>query len=447
MKAVGKIALCLTVMGVFVWGSAGRVRAETTDSQASQVQPSWWKGNLHTHSFWSDGDAFPEVVAAWYKEHGYQFLSMTDHNVLSRGQRWAERPKGVPVSVLEDYVERFGAAWVEQCETAGPMQVRLKPLSEWRHLFEEPGRFLLIEGEEISGGLDNTPVHVNAINLNECIQPQQGQSVADCYAADLEAVAQQGSSLGRPTLAIVNHPNWSHNDPEHLLPLGNMRFFEVYNAGTGEHAAGDEKRVSTDRLWDILLTHRLSVGPREALIYGVATDDTHNYRSTDPRQALPGRGWVMVRCAYLTPEGIVTALEAGDFYASNGVVLRDVACDGQSLVITIEARPGVEYTTQFIGTPRGCELYAPAVSESERTSVLPTQRYHEQIGQVLAEVGGPQASYTFTGDELYIRAKVISNVENPGLKRPDQREVAWVQPVTPAGPTALVKAQADRQAD
>lgn len=26
----------------------------------------WWKGNVHTHSLWSDGDSPPEKVSAWY---------------------------------------------------------------------------------------------------------------------------------------------------------------------------------------------------------------------------------------------------------------------------------------------------------------------------------------------------------------------------------------------
>src|SRR5687768_2391459 len=42
----------------------------------------WWKGNLHTHSLWSDGDDYPEMIVDWYKQHGYQFLALSDHNVL-----------------------------------------------------------------------------------------------------------------------------------------------------------------------------------------------------------------------------------------------------------------------------------------------------------------------------------------------------------------------------
>jgi hypothetical protein len=104
----------------------------------------WWKGNLHTHTFWSDGDDFPEAVVAWYKDHGYHFLALSDHNVLSEGERWVDAEKhsgGRIAAALPKYRERFGP-WVEE-KTAGerPM-VRLKPLSEFRTLFEQPGELL-----------------------------------------------------------------------------------------------------------------------------------------------------------------------------------------------------------------------------------------------------------------------------------------------------------------
>ncbi len=41
----------------------------------------WLKGNTHTHTLESDGDSPPEVVARWYKSHGYNFLVISDHNV------------------------------------------------------------------------------------------------------------------------------------------------------------------------------------------------------------------------------------------------------------------------------------------------------------------------------------------------------------------------------
>jgi hypothetical protein len=56
-------------------------------------EPNWLKGNLHTHTFWSDGDEFPESVARWYKENGYDFLAFTDHNTILEGERCRNFPE------------------------------------------------------------------------------------------------------------------------------------------------------------------------------------------------------------------------------------------------------------------------------------------------------------------------------------------------------------------
>ena len=40
----------------------------------------WWKGNLHTHTFLSDGEAFPQEAALLYRKLGYNFLCFSDHN-------------------------------------------------------------------------------------------------------------------------------------------------------------------------------------------------------------------------------------------------------------------------------------------------------------------------------------------------------------------------------
>lgn len=55
---------------------------------ANPAAPRWWKGNLHTHTLWSDGDDFPEVVAAWYRDRGYHFLALSEHNRMAMGERW-----------------------------------------------------------------------------------------------------------------------------------------------------------------------------------------------------------------------------------------------------------------------------------------------------------------------------------------------------------------------
>src|SRR5215208_50623 len=43
----------------------------------------WYKGNTHTHTLNSDGDSTPDEVVRWYREHGYQFLVITDHDKIT----------------------------------------------------------------------------------------------------------------------------------------------------------------------------------------------------------------------------------------------------------------------------------------------------------------------------------------------------------------------------
>src|SRR6185295_15730437 len=171
---------------------------------------------------------------------------------------------------------------------------------------------------------------------------------------------------------------------------------------------GDEVHASTDKIWDIVLTQRLTQYDGE-IMYGVGTDDSHNYHKLGPKGSNSGRGWVVVRAKYLTPESIVNAMEAGDFYASSGVKLKDVQRSANGLSIEIDGEPGVTSTTMFIGTRKGYDKANQPVKAKSGETLRVTRRYSKDLGAVLAETKGTSASYTFKGDELYVRAKIISS--------------------------------------
>ena len=83
---------------VLIASTVGSIASSNTFAGEPELR--WWKGNLHTHSLWSDGDEFPEMIANWYAERDYNFLALTDHNVLSEGMRWMK---------LTDIVKRSDA--------------------------------------------------------------------------------------------------------------------------------------------------------------------------------------------------------------------------------------------------------------------------------------------------------------------------------------------------
>jgi hypothetical protein len=230
----------------------------------------------------------------------------------------------------------------------------------------------------------------------------------------------------------LNHPNfrWAVK-AEDMAPVENLQFFEVYNGHRGVENHGDEIHASVERIWDIVLTQRLAeldLGN----VYGLAVDDAHNHANSYSQNSRPGRGWVMVRAKYLTPEHLINAMKAGDFYGSSGVTLRSIDRSDSALGIEIEAEAGLTYTTTFIGTREGYDASSEAVTDVSTGAALNvTRRYSDDIGEVLATVVGTSPRYVFTGDEIYVRALVTSSRPHPNPFAEGDFEQAWVQPVLP----------------
>jgi hypothetical protein len=408
---------CLTLAGLATLSSSP---AQTTDSATSSPSLRWWKGNLHTHSLWSDGDDFPEMIADWYRSQGYNFLALSDHNILSDGTRWmrfSEIERRADATILDKYRRRFGDVWVETRGKAGSeeFEVRLKPLDEFAPLLTQAGQFIMIPGEEISDRAEGKPVHMNATNIRDLIQPVGGATVREAIENNLRAVLEQEERTGREILPHVNHPNFGYAiTAEDLAHVVQEQFFEVYNGHPGVNQLGDDEHISIERMWDVANAIRLTQLDAEPLL-GIATDDSHEYHGKPG--ARPGRGWVMVQARYLTPEHLIRAMKAGEFYATSGVSLSEIRFDParQELALRIEPQSGAEFTTEFVA------ILKP---QSPDGMLEP-----DEIGTVVATQSGPQPAYRLTGKELMIRARVTSSQKHPDPSFPDQQQQAWTQPI------------------
>ncbi|MFM7151902.1 MAG: PHP domain-containing protein [Gemmataceae bacterium] len=392
----------------------------------------WYRGNLHTHSLWSDGDDFPEMIADWYKRNGYHFLALTEHNLLADGERWLTiTAKSTRPLALSRYRDRFGSTWVEERPGKEDKQVRLKPLAEFRSLLEEPGRFLMIPSEEITHQFSKLPVHMNAINLRDAIKPVDGPGVTETISVNHRLTAEQARRLKRPILTFLNHPNFGWGVTGEQMALApELRYFEVYNGHPGVRNEGDATHASCERLWDIVLSLRLGKHGLDP-VRAVATDDAHGYLSFGPGKVNPGRGWVMVRSPYLTPEAIVRAMEAGDYYCSTGVVLDELQCGPTEIALTIKPEPGVSYRTEFIATLRDVPLTANPVLGRDGEPLPVTQHYSDEVGKVVARSDELSPRYRLTGQERYVRARIVSTRKHPNPYRKGDVEMAWTQPVLP----------------
>ena len=405
----------------------------TTLKAAGQKQ--WYRGNLHTHSLWSDGDDYLEMIALWYRDHDYDFLSFTDHNVLqASNDRWDDiaRKKTTP-KALEKLRAAFPGDWVESREVKDGdkvrTEVRLKTFQEVSDKLAIPGKFLLIQGEEITDRFGRLPIHMNATNLKSLIPPLHGESVTETMQNNVNAVVAQRERTGQPMFIHLNHPNFGYGvTAEDLAPVRGERFFEVYNGHPGVKNSGDAEHASTERLWDIVLTKRLAELDLPVM-YGIGTDDGHSYHNIPSRASEPGRGWVMVLADELTPDALIEAMERGDFYASSGVTLDSVTSSSDRIDVEATEIDGVDYKIEFIGTLAGYDAKSSPVLDKNGKEIRATQRYSDDIGKVLKTVEGRQASYELQGNEIYVRARVTSTRKHPNPSEIDDFEQAWIQPV------------------
>jgi len=255
----------------------------------------WFKGNTHTHTVNSDGDSTPDEVVRWYREHGYHFLVLTDHNYLTS-------------------VDGLNAV----------------------HGASE--KFLVIQGEEVTSSAEQKPVHVNGLAIEKLVPPSK--------AATIREVLQQNVDGIRAVNGIphINHPNfgWALTVDD-LRQLERTKLFEIYNGHPQVNNEGGGGVPGLEDTWDRILSSG-------RLMYGIAVDDAHTFkRPGDPNVAGPGRGWVHVRAPQLQARAIVEALERGDFYASTGVELTEYAATASGISLKIRATTWSKYRVQFIG--------------------------------------------------------------------------------------------------
>jgi hypothetical protein len=327
---------------------------------------------------------------------------------MAESERWLRFDStNARYQTYKSYQEQFGDEWVEAEEVGDSVFVRLKTFEEYANRFTVDGEFMVIHSEEITDGYDGKPIHVNATNIKDYIEPQGGTSVLDVMQRNVTAVLQQREATGQAMFPHINHPNfgWAVT-AEDLARLEGERFIEVYNGHPSVNNNGDAERPSVEMMWDIANTIRIAEG--RPLLLGLAVDDAHNFHEMAMNRSNPGRGWVMVQAPSLSAEDLIHSMEEGSFYASSGVEIVQVTADENGIEIEISTEEGVTYTTEYYGT-----------------------RGPGEVGVLLATIDGPAPAYTFSGDELFVRARVISSVVKENPYSPGEFERAWTQPVIP----------------
>lgn len=223
---------------------------------------SFYKGNLHTHSTISDGQLSPEKMVARYKSLGYDFLSLTDHEIYGTHEEYT----------TADFLMVPGSELAVDAAGGGDF---------WRchHLLA-------------IGGSDNCYAHGHQFDRKR----HNGLSLQQL----VDEVRAQGN------LVIYNHPHWSRVELNQFDMLNGLNGMEIFNYGCAvENRTGN----SESYYYGLLLRHKN--------MWCYSTDDAH-CRLNDV-----GGGYIVAKAASLTLPDIYAALESGSFYACNAETGKD----------------------------------------------------------------------------------------------------------------------------
>ena len=266
------------------------------------------RGNLHTHSNRSDGDSDPADVYAWYRDHGYDFVAVTDHNTFTDPSDYQPPP-------------------------GGP--------------------FMVLGGEEVTMVGAGRQVHVNALCTDRRLPGGKFPTVASALTFGVGEIRDAGG------VALVNHPNFNWGiGPADLPSALGAQLFDIQSGHPSVRSLGNLTHPSHETLWDMALTAGLD-------FMGVAVDDAHHLRHLNrTRLSHPGRAWVEVFGDSLDKSDICRALADGMLYASTGPSLARIAVTDDTYSIWPVDREAV---VQFVGI-EGRVLAAHKLGASEPTA-------------------------------------------------------------------------------
>lgn len=252
-----------------------------------QKKGQWYRGNLHMHTTRSDGALNLSDAVQAYRDGGYDFIAVTDH-----------RRPGITIAP----------------ESTGFYEDT--PLN--------PGRMLVLAGVEWDNGCANTPRpgdgpcwHILGIGMQD-------------YAADLAFARQEAPApqqivdhiLSCGGLPVLAHPAWSLMDPKSLEDIHGLHHAEIYNTVSGHPWNGN--RAEAGLYFDLWA----SWGRRYMI--AMAGDDAHHYNGDQCASA------TMVKAESLSRKAIMAALSAGQCYATQGPLIRQITYDTDTLRMLVE---------------------------------------------------------------------------------------------------------------
>lgn len=233
----------------------------------------WLKGNIHSHTTFSDGTLTPEEMKEAYQQHGYDFLAVTDHAYYT----------------------------------------------DTRTLTDD--QFTMLQGFELYANAANgKEIHVNFLWADTLDGIEPGQAIRLPEQTGKASMALSYELREKGCFVMLNHPHWSmltspeieDDNPYHAIEIMNYGTEWLENTGDGSV------------FWTELLN-------RGCKLWNGGSDDNHNLYDVDSMYSDSFGGFTVVKAADRSPEAIIEALKTGSFYTSTGPTIYDFYLEGDEV--------------------------------------------------------------------------------------------------------------------
>ena len=241
----------------------------------------FFKANLHAHSTVSDGRLTPAQLKELYKAQGYSVLAFTDHELL------------VDHSDLDDdeflTITSMEYAFIEKDDYFQSRTIELNLFAKDQH---------------------------NTAQI--CYDPSfEKKYTIEC----IQKVIDEANANG--FLVSLNHPSYSMESPEFFGQLDGLFAMEIYNHIS--FVAGGVFDYNPAMYENMLR--------RGKSLYCIAADDCHSDSPDSAVNCDRYGGFVMIKAKRLEYGEIISALERGDFYASQGPIIDELYVNDKKVYI------------------------------------------------------------------------------------------------------------------
>ena len=269
----------------------------------------YFKTAMHCHSLNSDGELSVEEQKELFKKQGYSIVAFTDHEHL------------IDNSHLDD--EEF--LTITSCEIA------IKEFPEQSTLKNTLMRVTHLNLYSKNQHNVVTPCYNSVYDhfINDSIRDRirfNGE-YDRIYSKDgINAIIKEAKAQG--FLVCYNHPEWSLENATDYLQYEGLDFVEVYN-----HAStvmGTE--CYQIQAFDDFLR-------RDKKIFNVMADDSHK------KEHMFG-GFIMINAPRLDYSTIISALENGDFYSSQGPLIYSLIRNGNEVEVECSKAKRISLSTK-----------------------------------------------------------------------------------------------------